>query len=106
MTEQDISFIIPVFNRPDEIEELLGSFSELESEKSFEIVIVEDGSTVPCKSVIEKHSRMNMILRFTETRRNTNKQIDSKNPIDLQCSANKSDRTKTLSYGCISLPEL
>lgn len=67
MTEQDISFIIPVFNRPDEIEELLGSFSELESEKSFEIVIVEDGSTVPCKSVIEKHSQeLNIVYYYKQ----------------------------------------
>ena len=57
MTEQDISFIIPVFNRPDEIEELLGSFKELESDKSFEIVIAEDGSTISCESVVKKYDQ-------------------------------------------------
>ncbi|MBF62313.1 MAG: glycosyl transferase family 2, partial [Xanthomarina sp.] len=36
------SFIIPVFNRPDEIEELLTSFTKLETALNFEIVIVED----------------------------------------------------------------
>ena len=56
MTEQDISFIIPVFNRPDEIEELLGSFKALQSQKSFEIVIVEDGSTNSCKKLVEKYN--------------------------------------------------
>ena len=48
------SFIIPVYNRPDEIEELLNSFQELEGNFSFEIVIIEDGSTIDCKSVISK----------------------------------------------------
>ncbi|MFV0541458.1 MAG: glycosyltransferase family 2 protein, partial [Aestuariibaculum sp.] len=39
------SFIVPVYNRPNETEELLQSFSELETTIPFEIVIVEDGST-------------------------------------------------------------
>ena len=43
MLSKDISFIIPVFNRPDEIDELLKSFANLSGEKDFEIVIVEDG---------------------------------------------------------------
>lgn len=53
MTENDISFIIPVFNRPNEIRELLDSFSNLISSKDFEIVIIEDGSTMDSKDVIE-----------------------------------------------------
>ncbi|HJN53569.1 MAG TPA: glycosyltransferase [Flavobacteriaceae bacterium] len=52
MTENNISFIIPVFNRQDEIKELLGSFTKLSSRKNFEIVIIEDGSTNDCKEVI------------------------------------------------------
>jgi glycosyltransferase involved in cell wall biosynthesis len=50
------SFIIPVFNRPDEVEELLQSFSALDGEYAFEIVIVEDGSTIDCKSIINTFS--------------------------------------------------
>lgn len=38
------SFIIPVYNRPQEIAELLESLAAMEGEKDFEIVIVEDGS--------------------------------------------------------------
>ena len=38
------SFIIPVYNRPDEIKELLESFLKLEGDIAFEIVIIEDGS--------------------------------------------------------------
>ncbi len=49
MNEKDISFIIPVFNRPNEIKELLESFIKLSSDKDFEIVIIEDGSTNDCQ---------------------------------------------------------
>lgn len=48
-----ISFIIPVYNRPQEIEELLQSFFQLNGEKDFEIVIVEDGSTITSLDVIK-----------------------------------------------------
>lgn len=48
------SFIIPVYNRPDEIKELLDSLVQLNYAKPFEIVIVEDGSQVDCKDVISQ----------------------------------------------------
>ncbi len=48
------SFIIPVYNRPDEIQELLQSFIELDTNDDYEIVIVEDGSTIPSKEVVER----------------------------------------------------
>ncbi|WCO00507.1 glycosyltransferase [Psychroserpens ponticola] len=47
------SFIIPVFNRPDEIKELLQSFKAMESDIPFEIVIIEDGSTIDCRTVVK-----------------------------------------------------
>ncbi|WP_111306792.1 glycosyltransferase [Confluentibacter sediminis] len=47
------SFIIPVYNRPDEIQELLQSFLALKANEAFEIVIVEDGSTIPSKGIID-----------------------------------------------------
>ncbi|HSI69955.1 MAG TPA: glycosyltransferase [Gillisia sp.] len=47
------SFVIPVYNRPGEIRELLQSMLALDFEKDFEIVIVEDGSTIPCKEVLK-----------------------------------------------------
>ncbi|MEJ2113136.1 MAG: glycosyltransferase [Flavobacteriaceae bacterium] len=53
MKAEDFSFIIPVYNRPEEVNELLESFVGLDSEKSFEIVIVEDGSTISSKEIIE-----------------------------------------------------
>lgn len=47
------SFIIPVYNRPEEIKELLQSFVGLISNTKFEIVIVEDGSSLSSKTIIE-----------------------------------------------------
>lgn len=41
------SIIVPVYNRPDEVADLLESL-EAQTDKGFETVIVEDGSTVPC----------------------------------------------------------
>ncbi|WP_303318987.1 glycosyltransferase [Flavivirga abyssicola] len=49
------SFIIPVYNRPDEIEELLQSFEGLQGHMPFEIVIVEDGSTIASKEVVNAY---------------------------------------------------
>ncbi|WP_338408323.1 glycosyltransferase [uncultured Flavobacterium sp.] len=49
------SLIIPVYNRPDEVDELLESLSQLDYNEDFEIVIIEDGSTLRCEDMIEKH---------------------------------------------------
>ncbi|MCM1108706.1 MAG: glycosyltransferase [Clostridium sp.] len=46
------SLIIPVYNRPDEVDELLESL-ERQTLTDFEVVVVEDGSDVPCLSVVE-----------------------------------------------------
>ena len=40
------SVIIPVYNRPDEVDELLQSLTD-QSFKDFEVIVVEDGSTIP-----------------------------------------------------------
>ncbi len=47
------SIIIPVYNRPQELEELLQSLIH-QTNKDFEVIIVEDGSTIRCDYVIEK----------------------------------------------------
>lgn len=49
------SIIIPVYNRPDEADELLSSLCR-QSISDFEVVIVEDGSTLPCKEVADKYA--------------------------------------------------
>lgn len=58
------SFIIPVYNRLEEVEELLESLSG-QSLKNFEVVVVEDGSTRPCKDVCDRYSSR-MEVRYYE----------------------------------------
>lgn len=48
------SIIIPVFNRPDEVDELLQSLTQ-QTFKNFEVVVVEDGSSIPCDTVVEQY---------------------------------------------------
>ena len=61
------SFIIPVYNRPDETQELLQSFVGLKTDAKFEIVIVEDGSTISSKEVVNAFSsKLNISYYFKE----------------------------------------
>ena len=54
------SIIVPVYNRPDEVDELLESLT-LQTFKQFEVIIVEDGSQTPCREVAEKYKdRLNI----------------------------------------------
>ena len=48
------SIIIPVFNRPKEVEELLESLVH-QSLTDFEVIIVEDGSTICCENICEQY---------------------------------------------------
>lgn len=57
------SIIIPVYNRIDEVQDLLYSLS-LQTNKDFEVIIVEDGSTLPCKEAIDKYSHLLDIKYF------------------------------------------
>ncbi|MEA1786351.1 glycosyltransferase [Arenibacter sp. GZD96] len=50
--ELNFSFIIPVYNRPEEVRELLQSLSQQTYSKPFEIVLVEDGSTDTAQEVV------------------------------------------------------
>lgn len=56
------SIIVPVYNRPDEVDELLESLGS-QTLKDFEVVIVEDGSQVPCKDVCDKYANI-LDLRY------------------------------------------
>ena len=49
------SFLIPVYNRPDEVDELLQSLT-LQTINDFEVVVVDDGSAIPCADVVEKYA--------------------------------------------------
>ena len=49
------SVIVPVYNRPNECEELLESLTH-QTQRDFEVIIVEDGSSVPCSEVVERYA--------------------------------------------------
>lgn len=49
------SFIIPVYNRPAEVDELLASLAGLER-ADCEVIVVEDGSTADCEEVVGRYA--------------------------------------------------
>ena len=59
------SVIVPVYNRPDEVDELLESLTQ-QSFRDFEVVIVEDGSKIPCEEVVEKYRSVLDIHYFSK----------------------------------------
>ena len=46
------SFIVPVYNRPQEVDELLDSML-CQTDRDFEVVVVEDGSAIDCQHIVE-----------------------------------------------------
>lgn len=67
MIASDFSFIIPVYNRPEEVRELLESFCELEVSKTFEIVIIEDGSSLDARLIVEHfETQLNISYYYKE----------------------------------------
>ena len=59
------SVIVPVYNRPDEVDELLQSLTQ-QSYHDFEVVIVEDGSKFPCEEVVKKYQSQLDIRYFSK----------------------------------------
>ncbi|PSQ94079.1 MAG: glycosyl transferase family 2, partial [Bacteroidetes bacterium QH_2_63_10] len=49
------SIIIPVYNRPGEVRELLDSLSQ-QTDSGFEVLVVEDGSNDRCEEVVEAYA--------------------------------------------------
>lgn len=61
------SIIIPVYNRPNEIKELLDSLVQSDYIEDFEVVIVEDGSNLTCENEIDLFkSKLNIAYYFKE----------------------------------------
>ena len=52
------SFVIPVYNRPEEIQELLYSIQALNGSIPFEVVIVDDGSELKSDKAISLFSSL------------------------------------------------
>ena len=51
------SFIIPVYNRPHEVDELLASLAS-QTLRDFEVLVVEDGSSITCEDVVEYYTNV------------------------------------------------
>lgn len=49
------SVIVPVYNRIDEVDDLLKSLTT-QTFTDFEVIIVEDGSTVPCEDAVRRYA--------------------------------------------------
>lgn len=73
------SIIIPVYNRPNEVDDLLASLAK-QSVKNFEVVITEDGSTIPCRDVCERYSE-NIDIKYY-TQENTGRSPARNNSMD------------------------
>ena len=63
--EPFFSIIVPVYNRPQEVDELLGSLCT-QTVTDFEVIIVEDGSSVPCKAVCQRYANRLPIRYFAK----------------------------------------
>ena len=56
------SLLIPVFNRPGELDDLLSSLCR-QTYVHFEVIVVEDGSTIPAREVVERY-REQLDIRY------------------------------------------
>lgn len=54
MQHPKYSVIVPVYNRPEEVNELLHSLT-VQQYRNFEVIIVEDGSTNPCRDIVDNY---------------------------------------------------
>lgn len=59
------SVIVPVYNRVDEVRDLMDSLST-QTLKNFEVIIVEDGSTDPCGDIMKSYPHVNASYYFKE----------------------------------------
>ena len=60
------SLIIPVYNRPDEVDELLDSLTK-QHYTEFEVLVVEDGSSNSCESVVDRYAELLNIHYFVKS---------------------------------------
>lgn len=56
MQNIQFSIIIPVYNRPKEIDELLASLVTQNFDSKFEVLVIEDGSSETCKAIVESYT--------------------------------------------------
>lgn len=63
MSQPTYSVIVPVYNRPQEVAELLESLTR-QTVQDFEVLLIEDGSTITCEKVFEQYSNKLSIHYF------------------------------------------
>ncbi|MEQ1585500.1 MAG: glycosyltransferase [Cyclobacteriaceae bacterium] len=63
MNSPRYSVIVPVFNRPQEVQELLESLTR-QTNRNFEVLLIEDGSSVTSEKVYEQYADKLMIHFF------------------------------------------
>ena len=66
MNSPHFSFVIPVYNRPIEVMELLESMTQLWGNHAFEVVIIEDGSAVSSEEVVRTFDNVLNIQYLTK----------------------------------------
>ena len=63
----NFSIVIPVYNRPQEIDELLESLCKQDFSDAFEVLVIEDGSSEKCDEIVAKYkSKLNVTYLFKE----------------------------------------
>ncbi|MBO0341228.1 glycosyltransferase [Flagellimonas profundi] len=61
------SIVVPVYNRPEEVRELLESLQKQDYQKNFEVVIVEDGSSESSEDIVRRfQDKLNISYYFKE----------------------------------------
>jgi len=63
MNTPRFSVIVPVYNRRDEVSDLVESLL-MQTEQSFELIVVEDGSTEPCEDIVDGARRRGLNARY------------------------------------------
>lgn len=67
MQNLSFSIIVPVYNRPKEVDELLESLLKQDYKDSFEVIIVEDGSSLKADDVVKQYQdKLNVKYLFKE----------------------------------------
>ena len=59
------SIVVPVYNRPDEVDELLQSLTR-QTLRDMEVIIVEDGSSHPCEEVVRRYAGKLQLRYYTK----------------------------------------
>ncbi|MCI9286069.1 MAG: glycosyltransferase family 2 protein, partial [Muribaculaceae bacterium] len=65
MDRPKFSVIIPVYNRPDEVDDLMRSLSA-QTCRDFEAIFVEDGSTIRCEDAVRRYPDVNAAYYYKE----------------------------------------